>query len=63
MRDEGKDHNAYQHDDEQETRPAPGMEVAESFDPIGDQCAALFEGKDRLMLRAVILKNALDLLE
>ena len=36
MGDDGKDQNAHHHDDEQEARATPWMEIAESFHMIDD---------------------------
>jgi hypothetical protein len=63
MRDEGKDQDAHHHDDEQEARSTPGMEVTESLYPIGPQYLTGLEGKDRLVFCPMILKDALNLFE
>jgi hypothetical protein len=63
MRDEGKEQDAHHHDDEQEARPTSGMEVTETLHPIDHQFLSCLEGKDRLVLCTMILKNTLDLFE
>jgi len=61
MRDEGKHQNAYHHDDEKEARSASGMEITKVPYPIGHQHLTGLKGKDRLMLRSMILKDPSNL--
>jgi hypothetical protein len=61
MRDEGKDQDAHYHDDEQEACSTPGMKEREILYPIDHQRLTGLEGKDRFVLRTMILKNTPDL--
>jgi hypothetical protein len=62
MRDQGKNENTDNHDDEQETRSAPGVEVAVGLDSIHSQGLTRLKGKDRFVLCPMIFENPSNLL-
>src|SRR4030042_2874029 len=61
MGNKGKGQNAYHHHDQEEARTASRVEKREALHPIDQQFLPRFEGKDRLVLRAMIFKNATNL--
>ena len=60
--EEGKDENRDEHDDEEKRRSAARMQARVPLDVFHRQHLARLKAVDRLVLRAVILKDALDVL-